>query len=308
MATEHSSDINLDGIWQKCPKSWHGFIMVARLDRPIGWWLLILPGWWIISAFGNTLWQISYMMVLFVIGGVVMRGAGCVINDLWDRNIDKKIARTALRPLASGTMSVFQAVLFLGALCVIGLAVLIQLPFLAWGVGIASAPLIILYPLAKRVTYFPQFVLGLTFSWAVPTAYAALYPNLSSFPPLEAILLIYLGTVAWVFGYDTIYAIQDLEDDAKTGVKSSALGLGKSVKLGVAGAYFIAVGCWGYGFWLGLGGGVWMVGILAAGWHLIWQISQIKLTSPQTARRLFISNRDVGLILTAGFLGHHLLG
>ena len=308
MKTPELNDINLNGFWQKCPQSWHRYILIARFDRPIGWWLLILPGWWIITAFGQTFSQIIFLMGVFLIGGMVMRGAGCIINDMWDRNIDKKIARTAQRPLADGTMTFLQAATFLLFLGALGGIALLQLPVLAWGVGLASLPLIILYPLAKRVTYFPQFVLGLTFSWAVPTAYAALYPTLGEPPLLSSIMLIYAGSVAWVFGYDTIYAIQDLKDDGITGVKSSALGLGRFVQYGVAISYTLALSCWGFGFWLAFGYGVWMVGVMLAALHFLWQITQIDRENPIGARALFISNRDAGLLLTAGFLMQHLLG
>lgn len=301
------SDIRLNGIWQKCPERWHRYILIARLDRPIGWWLLILPGWWVITGFGADWFQISLLMFCFMMGGIVTRGAGCIINDLWDRDIDRKIARTASRPLAGGSMSEMQATGFLLVLTITGLGVLLQLPPIAWLVGIASAPLVILYPLAKRVTYFPQIVLGLTFSWAVPTAFAALSPDMTEPAPMLSMLLLYLGTVAWVFGYDTIYAVQDLADDALTGVKSSALGLGRYVPLGVGLSYLCAVICWIAGFWLGLGAGAWMAGVLAAAIHLGWQVTQIELDSPLTARRLFLANRDTGLMISAGCIAHQLI-
>jgi len=298
-----AGDINLTGIWQIFPPRLHPFIIIARLDRPIGWWLLILPGWWVAAAFAPSIETAIFTMALFLIGGITTRAAGCVINDMWDRDIDRRVARTAQRPLAAGTVTMFQAVIFLAILGCVSLAVLFQLPPISWLVGMASAPLVILYPLAKRITYFPQFVLGLTFSWAAPTAYAAISLNL----PDMALLIIYIGTVCWVFGYDTIYAIQDIEDDRRSGVKSSAIGLGNHVSFGVGLAYFCALILWGAGFYLKIGFGFWLAGLTGAGCHFIWQVRQITLHDPSIARRLFISNRNCGLIITAGFLADQLI-
>jgi 4-hydroxybenzoate polyprenyltransferase len=299
-----ADDISLSGFWQLFPEFLHPFIVIARLDRPIGWWLLILPGWWVAAALAPSASDAIGIMALFMAGGIATRGAGCVINDIWDRDIDRRVARTANRPLAAGTMTLFQAGLFLCILTGISLAVLVQLPPVSWLVGIASAPLVILYPLAKRVTYFPQIVLGLTFSWAAPTAYAAVMMQL----PEPALLIIYAGTVCWVFGYDTIYAVQDMADDRHSGVKSSAIGLGRHLRLGVGLAYLSALILWGAGFYLIIGAGIWLAGLAGAGCHFIWQMRQLAADAPQTARKLFISNRDCGLILSAGFLASQLTG
>ena len=292
------TDIDLSGWWRHLPSGCHPYILVARLDRPIGWWLLLLPGWWVIPVAAPGIGAGFYLMALFLAGAVAMRAAGCVVNDLWDRRLDSQVERTAGRPLAAGTIGSFEALLFLGLLCAIGLTVLVQLPFFAILTGIAALPLVILYPLAKRVTWWPQAVLGLTFSWGVPLGWAAA----SGSPPPAALALVYAGSVAWVFGYDTIYAIQDMADDREVGVKSSALGLGRHLRAGVATAYALAVAGLGLGFWLLLGTGIWVAALFAMALHLAWQSYRLDAGDPAMALRLFKSNRDAGLILTAGLV------
>ncbi|MEC7616448.1 MAG: 4-hydroxybenzoate octaprenyltransferase [Pseudomonadota bacterium] len=292
------TDIDLSGWWRHLPSGCHPYILVARLDRPIGWWLLLLPGWWVIPVAAPGIGAGFFLMALFLAGAVAMRAAGCVVNDLWDRRLDSQVERTAGRPLAAGTIGSFEALLFLGLLCAIGLTVLVQLPFFAILTGIAALPLVILYPLAKRVTWWPQAVLGLTFSWGVPLGWAAA----SGSPPPAALALVYAGSVAWVFGYDTIYAIQDMADDREVGVKSSALGLGRHLRAGVATAYALAVAGLGLGFWLLLGTGIWVAALVAMALHLAWQSYRLDAGDPAMALRLFKSNRDAGLILTAGLV------
>ena len=293
-----ASDIRLEGWWQLWPQPLHPYITLARLDRPIGWWLLLLPGWWIIAGYSPNIQIAVFFMALFWVGAIVMRAAGCVVNDLWDRNIDKKIARTRTRPLASGQISIFGAVSFLALLILIGLGLLVQLPPQSWLVGLSAAPLILLYPLAKRFFGFPQAILGLTFSWGVFVAASILW---SGWPPM-GLFIIYAGTVFWVIGYDTIYAIQDMADDQITGVNSSALSLGRHLQAGVAACYGIAASCWLAGFYSLSGTGFWTTGMIAAIGHLGWQSVQIETDNPDKALRLFKSNRDTGLLLTAGFL------
>ena len=298
------TDIDLSGWWRHLPSGCHPYILVARLDRPIGWWLLLLPGWWVIPVAAPGIGAGFYLMALFLAGAVAMRAAGCVVNDLWDRRLDSQVERTAGRPLATGTIGIFEALLFLGLLCAIGLTVLVQLPFFAIVTGIAALPLVILYPLAKRVTWWPQAVLGLTFSWGVPLGWAAA----SGSPPPATLALVYAGSVAWVFGYDTIYAIQDMADDREVGVKSSALGLGRHLRAGVATAYALAVAGLGLGFWLLLGTGIWVAALVAMALHLAWQSYRLDAGDPAMALRLFKSNRDAGLILTAGLVINQIAG
>lgn len=292
------TDIAITGLWASLPSSFHPYISVMRLDRPIGWWLLLLPSWWIILASATTMFAALYMMALFLIGAVTMRAAGCVINDLIDRDIDKHVARTAARPIASGEISLFNAFCLLSILGLIGLAVLLQLPFKAWIMGILSLPFIAAYPLFKRFTYWPQAMLGLTFSWGVPLGYVAITDSWPDF----TIFIIYLGSVFWVIGYDTIYAIQDMKDDEISGVKSSALAMKSIIAKGVALFYLLAIIMLGTGFTLYLGISYWLMGLALMGFHLIWQIGKIDEDNPQIALQLFKSNRDAGLLLSAALL------
>lgn len=295
---EQQTDIRLIGWWQHLPRALHPYLYLARFDRPIGWWLLLLPAWWIIPLAASTVEQMAWLMLLFMVGAIVMRAAGCVVNDMWDRRIDLRVERTAIRPLAAGTVSMFQALLFVGLLSVIGLIILLLLPVDALIVGIASLPLIIIYPLAKRFTWWPQFVLGLTFSWGVPLGWAA---TAGGWPSPE-IWLIYAGAVCWVFGYDTIYAVQDMADDPIAGVKSSALGLGRYLHRGTAIAYCLAIVGIGGGLYMASGFGFWAPALAGMAVHLAWQIRQIRVDDPARAKRLFQSNRDAGLLLTAGLV------
>ena len=302
------TDIKAHGWWHWLPTAWHPFIYIARLDRPIGWWLLLLPGWWSISLGAPSLGIMLRMMALFLVGAIVTRAAGCIVNDMWDRRLDQLIVRTSARPLAAGTISMTQAAWFLLALGLIGLFVLIQLPRLAIYVGLAAAPLVVLYPLAKRVTWFPQFMLGLTFSWGVLLGWAAVAESL----PPSSITLIYLGSVLWVFGYDTIYAIQDMKDDRTVGIRSSALAFNSRIRLGTGAAYLVAISFMAAALftrghnefqpvimgWAGLAG-------MAI--HLGVQIYKIRIDNTKLALNLFKSNRNAGLLLVAGLILDRLL-
>ena len=295
--TQHT-DISFPDWWRLLPAAAHPYLLIARFDRPIGWWLLLLPGWWVIPLAAADPAAMARLMALFWIGAVTMRAAGCVVNDLWDRRLDRQVERTAARPLAAGTVSVMQALVFLALLCLVGLAVLLQLPVMAVIAGIAALPLVVLYPLAKRVTWWPQAVLGLTFSWGVPLGWTAAS---AAIPPAE-LILVYAGNVAWVFGYDTIYAVQDMADDREVGVKSSALGLGRHLRAGVAAAYLLAVALLAAGLWVLAGPGFWVAGLAAMTTHLGWQVRNLDADDPAMALRLFKSNRDAGLLLTAGLV------
>jgi len=295
--TQHT-DISLPDWWLLLPAAAHPYLLIARFDRPIGWWLLLLPGWWVIPLAAADPAAMVRLMALFWIGAVTMRAAGCVVNDLWDRRLDRQVERTAARPLAAGTVSVMQALVFLALLCLVGLAVLLQLPVTAVIAGVAALPLVVLYPLAKRVTWWPQAVLGLTFSWGVPLGWTAA----SAAIPPAGLILVYAGSVAWVFGYDTIYAVQDMADDRKVGVKSSALGLGRHLRAGVAAAYLLAVALLAAGLWVLAGPGFWVAGLAAMTAHLGWQVRNLDADDPAMALRLFKSNRDAGLLLTAGLV------
>ena len=261
------TDIRLSGMWALIPGHLQPYVTLARLDRPIGWWLLVLPGWWIFAAFSPDPHSAVFFMALFTIGAVAMRGAGCIINDLWDRDIDAQVERTRSRPcfrtdICDSCCPVSRC------LSGCGLLVLIQLPMFSWAVGISALPLIILYPLAKRFTNWPQIVLGLTFSWAIPVAGAVLWQG---WPP-ASLWVLYAGTVFWVIGYDTIYAVQDLKDDRLTGVGSSALALGRHLRVGVGACYLLASLLWAAGFLSLLGQGVWIGGLGLVCCHFLWQL------------------------------------
>ena len=292
------------GWWRILPVWLHGYIYLGRFDRPIGWWLLLLPGWWVIPIGAPSIISMWWLMALFLAGAIITRAAGCIINDLWDRRLDQQVERTQQRPLASGAVSLRAAFIFLGILGTIGIGILWQLPDIAIYVGLAAAPLVIVYPLAKRVTWFPQFVLGLTFSWGVPLGWAA---STGSLPDLS-ILSIYAGCVAWVFGYDTIYAVQDIADDAAIGIKSSALAFAQHLKIAVGVAYALALLLLSLGLYLQLGIGFWLGGICPMGVHLAYQIHRLDGTNAAIALHLFRSNRDAGLMLTATMVITRLIG
>ena len=289
------TDINSKGWLARLPASWQPFAVLMRLDRPIGTWLLLLPGWWTI-ALGSGGWATmnvhdAWVFVLFGVGAVVMRGAGCVINDLWDRDFDRAVARTKLRPLASGTVSVKQALGFLALLLLMGLVILVQLPFVAILLGILTLPLIVSYPLMKRVTWWPQFFLGITFNFGALMGWAAVTGVVS----LPAVL-IYIGGILWTLGYDTIYAHQDKDDDALIGVRSTARKFGAASKTWVAGFYAGAFVLMALGFLIG-GVGLSGVLLLAGAAHLVWQVRAWGMNDPASSLRFFKSNRDFGLIL-----------
>ena len=292
------TDIATNGWLSSIPNWLQPYIILARLDRPIGWWLLLLPGWWAILIHHQTFPETVRLMGLFLIGAIVMRAAGCVINDLWDRDIDKNVPRTALRPIAAGTISTYSAIFFLSCILIIALLILLQLPFKAWIMGTLSAPLIICYPLAKRLTGWPQIVLGFVFSWGVLLGTVSATNNW----PSEAMLLVYSGTVCWIIGYDTIYAIQDKEEDEKFNIGSAAISFGSYLSLGVTLLYGTAVLFWSVGLWLLFDLNFWIIGIGGAALHLVWQIRKLLRIDKNTALIIFKSNRDCGLILTMGLI------
>ena len=302
------TDVIYHGWWQALPPVSHRYVYLARLDRPIGWWLLLLPAWWSIPLGATDLAAMLWLMGLFMLGAIVTRAAGCIINDMWDRDLDRQVARTNNRPLASGTISMPAAGCFLATLGFAALLILVQLPVVAVYVGCAAVPLVVLYPLAKRVTWFPQIVLGLTFSWGILLGWAAAQ---NSLPPLP-VLQLYAGAACWVFGYDTIYAVQDMADDRLVGVKSSALALAGRLRLAVGTAFIAAVGLIGTGLWWSgiepAGPGLLAWGGLAAmATHLGWQVWRLVPHNPGLALRLFKSNRDAGLCLAAGLVVSRLL-
>src|SRR5579884_2334574 len=274
------------------------YLRLARLDRPIGSWLLLLPCWWssalaavAAQARGPSLWHI----MLFFIGAFAMRGAGCTWNDIVDRDLDASVERTRSRPIPSGQVSVAQAAMFLIAQALIGFAVLISFnPFTIW-LGIASLAIVAIYPFMKRITYWPQIVLGLAFSWGALMGWAAAFGSLDVRP-----LVLYAGSIAWVIGYDTIYAHQDREDDALIGIKSTALLFGDRTKPMLAVFYSLAAALIGIAGVLAGAGALSWLGLAAFAAHLAWQIVRLDIRDPALCLAVFKSDRDAGLILFAG--------
>ena len=281
------------------------YLRLARLDRPIGSWLLLMPCWWaaaLSSGIAHRLDRLPLDVLLFFIGAFAMRGAGCTWNDITDRDLDAKVERTRSRPIPAGQVSVIQALAFLVLQALVGLAVLLQFNRFAVGTGIASLVIVAVYPLMKRITYWPQIVLGLAFSWGALMGWAAAFGRLD--PPA---LLLYAGSIAWVIGYDTIYAHQDREDDALIGVKSTARLFETRTQFALICFYAAGV------LLIGLAGRaagasvVFAAGLIAFAAHLAWQVVRLDIDDPDLCLKLFKSNRDAGLILFAAMIGDALL-
>ncbi|WP_203294786.1 4-hydroxybenzoate octaprenyltransferase [Maricaulis parjimensis] len=290
------------------PKSWvdraptavRPYLRLARYDRPIGFWLLGLPCWMglMLARTGEGLgWIDLYYAVLFAIGAVAMRGAGCTYNDLVDQDLDAQVARTADRPLPAGSVSRKQAWLFLVAQSLVGLVVLVQLPILAIGVGLASLLLVAAYPFMKRITWWPQAWLGLTFNWGIPVGYTAVAGTFD----LTALAL-YAAAVFWTLGYDTIYAHQDAEDDALVGVKSTARLFGENSQYWVAGFYGLnAVGV-ALAIWLSDASPFVVIPFTLYTAHLFNQVRELDITDGARCLALFKANRTSGLLLVLTFM------
>ena len=280
------------------PAPWRPFIQLARIDRPIGWQLLLLPCWWsaalagVAQHQGPDLWRLA----LFLIGAVAMRGAGSTYNDLVDREIDAKVERTRNRPLPSGRVTPLAAKVFMVAQSLVGAMVLFSLNWFSVGLGLASLLIVAAYPFMKRITSWPQAVLGLAFAYGGLMGWAAAMGSLAA-----PALLIYGAAIAWTVAYDTIYALQDARDDAIIGVRSTARLFGGRVRLGVAGFYGAAVAMALAAVALVGGGAFAFAGVAGFALHLGWQVAMIDPASTDRSLRLFRSNRDAGLILFAGF-------
>jgi 4-hydroxybenzoate polyprenyltransferase len=282
------------------------YLRLARLDRPIGSWLLLLPCWWssALAAIASHRAAPSVAhLALFFIGAFAMRGAGCTWNDIVDRDLDRSVERTRSRPIPSGQVSVFQAAIFLVLQSLVGLAVLLTFNVFTIALGIASLAIVAVYPFMKRITYWPQIVLGLAFSWGALIGWAALFGRLGA-PPL----LLYAGSIAWVIGYDTIYAHQDREDDALIGIKSTALLFGERTKPMLALFYAIAVVLIAAAGVTAGAGAIFGFGLLAFAAHLAWQVFKLDIGDPDLCLAIFKSDRDAGLILFAGLLADAGLG
>jgi 4-hydroxybenzoate polyprenyltransferase len=276
------------------------YLRLARLDRPIGSWLLLIPCWWsagLAAIAARDPLPSPWHLLLFFIGAFAMRGAGCTWNDIVDRDLDGRVERTRSRPIPSGQVSAAQAAAFLVAQALVGLAVLLQFNRFAITAGIASLGIVVVYPFMKRITYWPQIVLGLAFSWGALMGWAAAFGRLDA-----PALVLYAGAIAWVIGYDTIYAHQDREDDALIGIKSTALLFGPRTKPMLAIFYGLAVVLIGLSGLLVGARAAFALGLVAFAGHLAWQIVRLDIDDPDECLRLFKANRDAGLILFAGML------
>lgn len=269
------------------------YLRLARLDKPTGIWLLYIP-----CLFGLLLAQSTDLAlhITFALGAIIMRSAGCIINDILDRNIDRLVERTKTRPLASGELSLAQAMLFLTVLLLVGLGLLLTLSTTAIIMGISIIPFIFAYPLMKRITYYPQIFLGITFNYGLLMGYAAATGTITLAP-----ILLYCGCIFWTIGYDTIYALQDIEDDVRVGVKSSAIAFGRNYPQFIAGSYFVFI----FDFALAAGYAGLMnlptlLGILAGAILLGLQLIKLDSTNPAICLKLFKLNVAVGLVLAAG--------
>ena len=298
--TAHSDIPSGNWVDRWLPAFTRPYARMARFDRPIGTWLLLFPGWWSValaSDIATSPWRFLWLMVLFGIGAMVMRGAGCTFNDITDREFDARVARTANRPIPSGQVSVGQAVVWMVALSLTGFVVLLQFNLFAIWVGVASLGLIAIYPFMKRITYWPQFVLGLAFNWGALLGWAAVQGDIE----WPAVLL-YVTGIFWTLGYDTIYAHQDKEDDVLIGVKSSALALGEATRPWLFAVYAGAVVFTAASGWqAGLAWPFFAALALGAA-QLAWQAARIDLDDPFDCLAKFKSNRLYGWLVLGGIV------
>ncbi|MET0430491.1 MAG: 4-hydroxybenzoate octaprenyltransferase [Microvirga sp.] len=282
------------------PAALRPYLRLARIERPIGWWLLLLPCWWsaaLASLAAAKPWPPVAHCLLFLIGAIAMRGAGSTYNDIVDRDLDARVERTRMRPLPSGQVTLASVIAFLILQCLIGLAVLLQFNAFAVATGFASVGIVLLYPFMKRFFWMPQIVLGFAFSWGALMGWAAAFGSLEAAP-----IALYLGTIPWVVGYDTIYALQDIEDDEIAGIKSSARFFGAKVRLGIAVCYVASIALIGAALVLAGAGLLAFAGLAAFAAHLGWQVARTDPADGIGALRLFRANRNAGLLLFAGLV------
>ena len=276
------------------------YARMARLERPIGWWLLLWPCWWssVLATDAAGQWPNLWHLVLFLIGAVAMRGAGCTYNDIVDRDLDAEVERTRSRPIPSGAVTVRQAQVFMAALALVGLVVLLQFNWFTVGLGVLSLATVAIYPFLKRVTNWPQLGLGLAFSWGALMGWAAVFGRLDAAP-----LLLYAGAILWTIGYDTIYAHQDKEDDALIGVRSTARLFGENTKPALTVLYGGATILFAVAYFFAGAGIVAYLALIAGALHMAWQVRTLRADDPDNCLMLFRSNRDYGWIVFAGLLG-----
>ncbi|MDR2857192.1 MAG: 4-hydroxybenzoate octaprenyltransferase [Novosphingobium sp.] len=295
MADAIVPDSEHKGLVAALPQGLRNYALLARFDRPIGWWLLFWPcAWGVLLAGGaQTLAGARWGLIAWLLAGAIaMRGAGCVYNDIVDADLDRQVARTAARPVASGAVGRKAAWAWLLLLCMAGLAVLLQLRWQARLVALASIAPVAAYPFMKRVTWWPQAWLGLVFSWGALVGWAELRSD-----HIAVLAALYAGSIAWVIGYDTIYALQDREDDALVGIRSSARRMGRHVRGGVGACYAAAAGFWALAFWLLRPDGLALLALLPAVLHLAWQVLTLDPDDGDNALARFRANRFTGLLV-----------
>ncbi len=306
-ATAPTTPDAVPGNWvARAPRAARPYLRLMRADRPIGTWLLLLPCWWglaIASLNGNVGPHYLWYALLFAIGAYVMRGAGCVYNDIVDQDFDARVERTALRPIPAGEISTRQAWAFLIALCLIGLVILMQLNRFTIFVGLASLGLVAIYPFMKRITYWPQAWLGLTFNWGALVGYAAVAGELG--PPAFAI---YAAGFFWTLGYDTIYAHQDKEDDALIGVKSTALALGSATRPWLIGFFAATLTLFALAGFMADASLIFYLALGPAAVHFLWQVKTLDINNAHNCLKRFKANRDAGLLLLAAPICEWLTG
>jgi 4-hydroxybenzoate polyprenyltransferase len=275
------------------------YLRLARLDRPIGSWLLLMPCWWSLGIAGMQQGELPsvWYIVLFFIGAFAMRGAGCTWNDLVDRDLDGRVERTRSRPIPSGQVTPLQAAIFMAVQALIGLAVLSQFNLFTIFCGFASLGVVTIYPFMKRITYWPQIVLGLAFSWGALMGWPAVFARMD-WPPI----VLYAGSICWVIAYDTIYAHQDREDDLLIGIKSTALLFRERTKPMLSVFYAAAVILICTAGLLANGGDVFLLGLALFAAHLVWQVWRLDIDDAALCLTLFKSNRDAGLLLFGAML------
>ncbi|MCI5060891.1 MAG: 4-hydroxybenzoate octaprenyltransferase [Alphaproteobacteria bacterium] len=288
------TDIKSEGWISRLPQSWQPYAILMRLDRPVGWWLLLLPGWWGIMLGANGIggmvasdWR---LMILFLVGAIIMRGAGCIINDLWDRDFDKQVERTKLRPLASGQVSTFQAGALLFFLLFCGFIILLQTSLVTILLGVLSLAFVAVYPFMKRITWWPQAFLGLTFNFSALMGWSAAMHRMD----IEALAL-YGAGFFWTLGYDTIYAHQDREDDALAGIKSTARLFGENSHFWVGIFYLLTLVFLALALFLAGGGVVGYILLIFPALHLAGQVMRWNMYDSYNCLHIFKSNRNFGL-------------
>lgn len=299
------TDIKTDGFLSRLPESWKPYGILMRLDRPIGWWLLLLPGWWGIVLAANGLQGFYgrdvYLMVLFFVGAIVMRAAGCIVNDIWDRKLDQQVERTRTRPLASGQINLVQAIMLLFFLLFSGFIILVQTSYTAIGLGILSLFFIASYPYMKRITWWPQAFLGITFNFGALMGFAAAADRIGLEP-----FLLYVSAFFWTLAYDTIYAHQDKQDDSLIGIKSTALLFGERSPFWVGLFYLFSMTFLIVCLFVGNAGLLSLILLILPVLYIFKMLHNWNMHDPESSLEVFKANRNYGLLILISISAHSL--